>query len=113
MSKSYEKYRRKRMSPEQIARNDARTQDLLEEMYLGEIRKALEITQHELAKRMGVSQANVSQIEGKTDWYLSTLRHTIESMGGVLEVSARFGDRSVKIDQRIGVKTENVMQEEM
>src|SRR5262249_1328087 len=76
------------------ARNAARTElrdEIIEhEQGLGDLRKARELTQVQLAKWLDVSQAQVSRLENQTDLYLSTLASYVEAMGGGLEVSARF-----------------------
>jgi DNA-directed RNA polymerase specialized sigma subunit len=64
-----------------------------EELTLQQLRKAREQSQQELAKKLGVKQAEVSRLERRTDMYLSTLRSYIEAMGGRLEITATFPDR--------------------
>ncbi|MFM9864081.1 MAG: helix-turn-helix domain-containing protein [Micropepsaceae bacterium] len=64
-----------------------------EELTLADLRKAYRITQVDLAKKLGVRQASVSQVENSTDLYLSTLRKHIEAMGGELALTAKFPNR--------------------
>ena len=64
-----------------------------EELTLADLRKAYRITQVDLAKKLGVRQATVSQVENSTDLYLSTLRKHIEAMGGELALTAKFPNR--------------------
>ena len=59
---------------------------------LQDLRKARELTQEQLARTLGVSQAQVSRIESQADLYLSTLQSYLEAMGGELEVFGVFGD---------------------
>lgn len=67
---------------------------------LKDLRLAVEKTQVELAAELGVGQDTISRLEKRSDMLLSTLRHYVESMGGTLELVARFPDRPpVKIDQ--------------
>lgn len=71
-----------------------------EELSLQQLRKAREQSQHELAQRLGVKQAEISRLERRTDMYLSTLRSYVEAMGGSLEITARFPDqKTVRITQ--------------
>lgn len=64
---------------------------LIEEEYsLREIRKALSLTQDELAKELGVGQDEISRIERRADMLVSTLRRVIVGMGGELDIVARF-----------------------
>lgn len=72
----------------------ARRTELLiaEEMTMRELRKARGITQVEMAKVLGVKQEQVSRIEKRTDLHLSTLKRSIEAMGGELILTAKFPD---------------------
>jgi DNA-binding XRE family transcriptional regulator len=67
---------------------------MAEEMTLQELRRAREITQVRLAKSLGVAQKQVSEIERRTDMHLSTLRRSIEAMGGKLSLIAEFSNRT-------------------
>jgi DNA-binding XRE family transcriptional regulator len=79
----------------------ARAKELIkEEMTLREVRKAQQKTQHQIAKALGVKQAAVSRLEQRTDMYLSTLNSYLHSMGGELEITAKFPNREeVKLYQ--------------
>ena len=70
-----------------------RTKELIaEEMTMRELRKARNITQVALARALGVKQEQVSRIEKRTDLHLSTLRRSVEAMGGELILTAKFPD---------------------
>lgn len=62
-------------------------------MTLRELRKARKLTQVRLARKLGVTQDSVSRLEKRSDLLLSTLRKTIEAMGGNLSLIAEFPDR--------------------
>ena len=64
---------------------------------LGELRRARRLTQQQLAQKLHMTQASVSQLEHRADLYLSTLRAVIEAMGGELQVYARFEDATVPL----------------
>jgi DNA-binding XRE family transcriptional regulator len=64
-----------------------------EEMTLQELRRARAMTQVRLAKNLGVAQKQISEIEKRTDMHISTLRRSIEAMGGKLSLVAEFPDR--------------------
>ena len=74
-----------------------RTDELLEELPLKELRQARELSQEELAAVLGLNQATISKLERRTDMYLSSLRKFVEAMGGELEITATFPDGQVKI----------------
>jgi DNA-binding XRE family transcriptional regulator len=86
-------------SPERIAAVEARTQEMLREMPLVELRRQLNLTQEALAEALGTSQASVSKLEHRSDIYLSTLRRYVEAMGGELEITARFPHGAIRLDQ--------------
>lgn len=89
-----------KLSPAARARVDARVADTLRSMPLHEIRKAIGLTQAELAGRLDVAQGNVSKLEHAADMYLTTLRKYVESLGGELHLTASFADgRRFEIDQ--------------
>ena len=62
-------------------------------MSLRELRKARRLTQAHLASELGISQDGISRLEQRSDLLLSTLRKTVEAMGGSLSLIARFPDR--------------------
>ena len=68
------------------------------EMPLHELRAARHLTQQQLAKSLDMTQAAVSQLEQRTDVYLSTLENFVEAMGGRLEMYAVFPDGKVKLN---------------
>jgi transcriptional regulator with XRE-family HTH domain len=92
MAKKFDVLRRK-MSPGARARARARTDAMIAEMALAELRKALDVSQEDLAKLLGVTQANVSKTETRSDPHLSTIAAYIEALGGELELVARFPNR--------------------
>ncbi len=64
-----------------------------EEMTLQELRQAREITQAKMARKLGIAQKQISEVERRTDMHISTLRRQIEAMGGTLAIVAQFPDR--------------------
>jgi transcriptional regulator with XRE-family HTH domain len=86
-----------KMPAEAIARSDARYREMIAEMPLNELRRARGLSQEVLAKILRIKQPNVAKLEKRTDMYISTLRSTIEAMGGALDIVARFPEGTVKI----------------
>ena len=66
---------------------------IAEEMTLRELRQARQLTQVSVARELGISQDGVSRLEQRSDLLLSTLRRTVEAMGGSLSLIVRFPDR--------------------
>jgi transcriptional regulator with XRE-family HTH domain len=84
----------KKLSPAQRRKVEARAAELIaEEMTLRELRHARKLTQVKMAKKLGVTQDSVSRLEKRSDLLLSTLRKTVEAMGGNLSLVAEFPDR--------------------
>jgi len=82
------------LSPAQRKKVEARAAELIaEEMTLRELRHARKLTQVKMAKKLGVTQDRVSRLEKRSDLLLSTLRKTVEAMGGSLSLVAEFPDR--------------------
>ncbi len=77
----------------------ARTNAMLEEIALQELRKALNLTQEQVAEAMKLNQGVVSKMEHQSDIYVSTLRKFVTAMGGQLKLVASFPDREVVINQ--------------
>lgn len=92
------------MSPQAQARVDARVRETLAAMPLAEIRKAIGMTQAELAGSLDVAQGSVSKIENQADMYISTLRKYVHALGGELHLTAEFPDgRKIEIDRISGL----------
>jgi DNA-binding XRE family transcriptional regulator len=84
----------KSLSPARRKKVEARAAQLIaEEMTLQELRRARKLTQVRMAKALGVAQKQISDLEKRTDMHISTLRRTIEAMGGSLSIIAQFPDR--------------------
>ena len=85
---------RKELSPARRKKIQARAAQLIaEEMTLQELRRARKLTQVHMAKELGIAQDGVSKLEKRADLMISTLRKTIEAMGGSLSLVAEFPDR--------------------
>src|SRR5271168_706871 len=80
---------------------------IAEEMTLQELRRARAMTQVRMAKNLGVAQKQISEIEKRTDMHISTLRRSIEAMGGKLSLVAQFPDREPVVLSGISTLAEN------
>jgi DNA-binding transcriptional regulator YiaG len=100
----------KKLRPAQRKKVEARAAQLIaEEMTLRELRQARKLTQVRIAKTLGMTQDSVSRLEKRSDLLLSTLRKTVEAMGGNLTLVAQFPDRGPVVlagmaQNRAGVK---------
>jgi transcriptional regulator with XRE-family HTH domain len=75
---------------------------IVEEYTLQGLRKARQMTQEEVARRLIGRQVYVSRLERRADMKLSTLREYVRALGGDLQLMVTFrGDKVVKL-QDIG-----------
>lgn len=83
---------------ERQRRINADTDALLREIALSNLRNARDMSLAQLEENLGIKKQNVADMEKRTDIYISTFRKLIESMGGELDIVARFpnGDISIK-----------------
>jgi len=85
------------MSPDSQERARRKTEAMLAELALDELRSALSLTQERLAEILGVKQSSVSKIIRGQNMYISTLDKLIKAMGGDLELHVVLPDGRVKL----------------
>lgn len=73
-------------------RADMAEADCTYAMGLAALRQAAELTQVELARRMGVTQAAISRMEQPHDLLLSTLNSYLQAIGGTARMIVSFAD---------------------
>ena len=88
-----------KMSPESLARSDALAAELEAGLALSDLRGMLDITQADVATRLGIAQSNVSRIEQRDDMLISTLGEFVGALGGTLRLSAVFPEGEVNLTQ--------------
>ena len=99
-----ERVRRLREKPSlsedvEVARREMRESDRAQAMGLAALRRAADLTQVELARQLGVSQAAVAKTEQRRDLLLSTLNAYLEAIGGHLRIIVSFdGGGEVELD---------------
>lgn len=82
------------LSPARRKKVAARTAALIaEEKSLGDLRRAMVLTQEKMAEELGIGQEGISRLEKRSDLLISTLRGYVEAMGGELRLVAEFPDR--------------------
>lgn len=104
MAKSFDALAKRTTTAATRRRAEFRTQQLLEEMLLAELRQSAGKSQREIAKRLGIKQPSLSKLEKQSDMQISTLRRIVAALGGELEVIARFPNGAVKIKPFAGSK---------
>jgi transcriptional regulator with XRE-family HTH domain len=89
-TKKWSEIRRSKVPPEMEPVMAERRRALRDALELAALRAEQGVTQVELARRLGISQGNVSELEHRENVYLDTLREYIEALGGRLELTAVF-----------------------
>ncbi len=64
---------------------------------LAEVRRAIGLTQIQMAEMLGMSQGDVSKLERRENLHLTTLCRFIEATGGRLRISATYGDTEIAL----------------
>ena len=67
------------------------------DMSLREVRELAGKNQVDVAAALEKAQSEISKIENREDWLLSTLRRYVEALGGELEVVAVLGDKRLRL----------------
>ena len=100
----------KDFNPERRKRVDDIKRELKAEMPLHELRRALAMTQKDMAEILRVNQPAVSKLEHRDDVYLSSLRSYIEAVGGKLKIVAEFPEGEVAITSFSAIEAPDVTQ---
>ena len=72
---------------------------IAEELGLQELRKSKNVTQEQVAERLGGKQVYVSRLENRDDMKLSTLRAYVKAIGGDLQLVVTFPEGHVRLRQ--------------
>jgi len=98
---------RGKMGPQRTAKAKAKAREMQAEMLLAELRKLGGVTQVELAKKLGIKQPAISQLEQQDDMQVSTLQRIVEALGGNLEITVRLAGGEYRIGQFSGFALKN------
>jgi transcriptional regulator with XRE-family HTH domain len=99
MAKSFDALVGRTTTKKTRERAAVRTQELLRELLLSEIRKLAGKSQKQIAAAIGIKQPSLSKLEKQSDMQISTLRRIVAALGGELEVLAKFPKGTVRLDQ--------------
>jgi DNA-binding XRE family transcriptional regulator len=89
--------RKRAVKPGDEPRIAAEREILEAELRLAALRKHRKASQATIAKRLSVSQSNISQLERGADPRLSTIANYVDALGGKLELIAVFDDERIVI----------------
>ena len=99
MAKSFDALVKRTTTKRTRDRAARRTQELLQEMLLSEVRKLRGKSQQQVADVIGIKQPSLSKLEKQSDMQISTLQRIVRALGGELEVLASFPTGTIKIEQ--------------
>ena len=85
------------MPPARQSKARARTNTMVADLALAELRRNFGVTQEQLAGLLDIRQAAISKIERRDDVLLSTLTAYVRALGGELQIMARFGDHALRL----------------
>ena len=77
---------------EAVAEARHRNQAYVDGHRLAERRKALGLTQAQVAEKMGVTKSRVSQVERGEVSTIEVVARYVQAIGGTIQISAVFGD---------------------
>ena len=96
-TKSWREIRAQKLSASELVRIDVAVANELQEMDLRELREAAGKTQEEMAEVLETVQPEISRLERRQDFHISTLQNYVTALGGSLELIATFGNRRVRL----------------
>lgn len=96
---NWQEIKAKKFTPEQAQQIDEAVEQELLEMDLRALREAVGLTQEELAQRVVVTQSQLSKLERREDFRLSTLRRYVTALGGQLEIVAIVDGKRIRLSQ--------------
>ena len=99
MAKKWSELRDK-MPAEAETRAEALANEMVMEIHaLEELRKALNLTQEQIAELINTSQSNISKLEKQHDMHISTLQRYVEALGGKLKLVAEVKGKDYMLAQ--------------
>jgi transcriptional regulator with XRE-family HTH domain len=99
MAKSFDNLVKRTTSKRTRVKAAQRTQELIADLLLREVRELTGKSQSEVAALLGIKQPSLSKLEKQRDIQISTLQKIVKALGGELQVLAKFPKGTVKIDQ--------------
>ncbi|MFG1488670.1 helix-turn-helix domain-containing protein [Oceanospirillum sp. HFRX-1_2] len=84
-----------KVNPDVVKAAEQRAEKEILELKIAMLREQLELSQVEMAKRLGISQPSVANLEKRgAEIKLSSLKRYVEAMGGKLSLDVRLPDGS-------------------
>lgn len=98
MAKAWSEIRKKsKLTEGQRNEDDQWVQRELLDMSLREMREMVGKNQTDVAAEIETTQSELSRLERRDDFFLSTLKKYVAALGGEVQVIAKFGDKMVRL----------------
>ncbi|HEX3358654.1 MAG TPA: helix-turn-helix domain-containing protein [Tepidisphaeraceae bacterium] len=97
MAKTFDELVKRTATQKTRRRAARRTQELLAELLLSEIRKLSGKSQQEVAAALGIKQPSLSKLEKQSDMQIMTLRRIVNALGGELDIIARLPNGDIRV----------------
>ena len=88
-----------KMPPDSLTRAKVRAKEMMAEMLLSELRRAVGLTQEQLAAALGIKQPTLSRLEAQDDMQVSTLKRLVHALGGELEIIVHLPTGDIRLCQ--------------
>jgi transcriptional regulator with XRE-family HTH domain len=99
MAKTFDDLAARTMSKASRKRAAERTEALLRDVLLSELRKATGYSQKTLAAKLKMKQPSLSKLEKAGDMQITTLRKIVAALGGEVEIVCKFPKGDVRLVQ--------------
>jgi predicted transcriptional regulator len=96
MAKEFKKLIEK-MSAKAQKHKNTKTKQMLDDLPLRKMRKALGLSQEELARKLDVNQPAVSKQEARKNIELETLKRYAKAVGAQLEINLKYPNSNKRI----------------
>ncbi|NJL30361.1 MAG: XRE family transcriptional regulator [Phycisphaerales bacterium] len=97
MAKSFAQLARENLTPAARVKARKRAKEITATIMVAQLRRSANLTQKQLAQRMGMSQPTLARIEKQGDIKLTTLHRIITGLGGTLTITAKLPTGSIQM----------------
>jgi transcriptional regulator with XRE-family HTH domain len=91
--KSLDALMKKHLTPEKRAEIRRKAKETAAAIRLQQLRENRDVTQQELARRLGIKQSTLSKFEGRRNMTIQKMQEYVEALGGELVITVVFKKR--------------------
>jgi len=97
--KSLDALMKKHLTPERRAEIRRKAKETAAAIRLQQLRETRDVTQEELAKRLGVKQSTLSKFEGRRNMTIQKMQEYVAALGGELVIKVVFKTKNKKTSE--------------